>query len=398
MTALNILIVDDNRSAADALARLLALGGDQVAAAYDGNTAIERIRTDPPDLVLTDLRMEPVDGMEVLRAARAMEPPVEVIVFTAFGAVEVAVEAMQLGARDFLTKPVTAEQIVERLAPLRADGATHPTDDPEFIANADSSLRLVDTLGRAAGVPSSVWLEGELGSGRGFAARYLHRVDRADAPFSEINPARPFTWPETGTAVLPNVDQLSMSAQAQLARDLATVPENLRVIATSGPDPRRLIAEGRLDAELFYALSVILIEVPPLRNRSEDVLPMLDAALDRFAARYRRPRPKLTGEQRKALSAHGWPGNVRELRNLAERAVVMGADALHIDVQAPKTAGLPQLEPGFSLANYLESVEKRLLIEALRRAGGDRAQAGKLLGVERNTLRYKLNKYGLLEK
>lgn len=396
MTALNILIVDDNRSAADALARLLSLRGDDVSAVYDGQTAISTMEASPPDLVLTDLRMEPVDGMEVLRAARAMEPPVEVIVFTAFGAVEVAVEAMRLGARDFLTKPVTADQIVERLAALREGGGPPPSLDADFIALSESSRAMKTALERAAGVPSSVWLEGELGSGRGFAARYLHRCDRPDQPFREINPARPFTWPEEGTAVIPNVDHLTSQAQSQLGRELAAAPEGLRVVATSGPDPQRILAEGKLQPDLFYSLSVIQVRVPPLRDRRHDILPLLDASLQRFARRYDRPTPTLSDAQRADLERHGWPGNVRELGNIAERAVVMGADALHVQVQPPKAEGMPQLRPGFSLSAYLESIEKRLLVDALRQAGGDRTQAGKLLGVERNTLRYKLNKYGLL--
>lgn len=398
MNPLKILIVDDNRSAASALARLLSLGGDEVSAVFDGETAITTMQAEPPDLVLTDLRMEPVDGMAVLRAARELDPPVEVIVFTAFGAVEVAVEAMRLGARDFLTKPVTADQIRERLVSLREGDATPPSEDPSFIAHSESSRALLHALDRAAGVPSSVWIEGELGSGRGFAARYMHRMDRPEDPFREINPARPFTWPENGSVVLPNVDHLTLAAQSQLARELASCPPTVRIIATSGPDSRRLIAEGKLHAELYYALSVIAVQVPPLRARSEDVLPLLDAALERFSDRYGRSRPHLSDDQRRTLRRHGWPGNVRELSNLAERAVVMGPDALHVDVQPPRTMGMPQLEIGFSLANYMESVEKRILSEALRLSAGDRTRAGRLLGVERNTLRYKLNKYGLLDK
>ncbi|MCO4744036.1 MAG: sigma-54-dependent Fis family transcriptional regulator [Proteobacteria bacterium] len=398
MTALNILIVDDNKTAADALARLLSLDGDEVSATYDGETAISLMQADPPDLVLTDLRMEPVDGMAVLRAARTLEPPVEVIVFTAFGAVDVAVEAMRIGARDFLTKPVTADQIKERLLSLREGPTAPPTEDPDFIANSDSSQRMLRALDRAVGVPSPVWLEGELGSGRGFAARYLHRIDRPETPYRDINPARPITWPDEGTAVLANVDQLSLPAQSQLARDVIACPAGLRLIVTSAPDARRMVTEGRLHPELYYALSVITFQVPPLRARPEDVLPLLDASLERFASRYQRPRPVLQEATRDRLRQHGWPGNVRELRNLAERAVVMGPDALHIEVRPGRTTGMPQLEPGFSLANHLEAVERRILSEALRLAGGDRAQAGKLLGVERNTLRYKLNKYGLLEK
>ena len=402
--ALKVLVVDDNRTAADALARVLRKKGDDVRAAYGGAEAIELLKADPPDLVLTDLKMEPVDGLAVLEAARAQRPPIEVIVFTAYGAVEVAVRAMRLGARDFLTKPVTVDQVQSRLAQLRKGlgDDEHGEDAPEldipFIAESAAAIELLTTLRKLADVPSPVWLEGEIGSGRGHAARALHEMGSHGGPFNVRDLGRDAPWPASGTVLLPNVDDLADDLQRDLFRSLSHVPDGVRLVATAGPGGRRMVAEGRLRSELYYALAVVVVPVPPLRDREADIAPMADLALDRYAERYNRSRPALGEAERRSLRRHSWPGNVRELLNLAERAVVMGADAITLEVVESAAPGLPTLEPGFSLAAYLESVERRLLVEALRKAGGDRAQAGKLLGVERNTLRYKLNKYGLLEK
>lgn len=391
-------MVDDNRSAADALARVLRKAGDEVETRYDGVSAIQYLQEQPPDVVLTDLKMEPVDGLAVLQAARACRPPIEVIVFTAYGAVDVAVRAMRMGARDFLTKPVTAEQVTARIQQLRAPtGELYDAPPPPFIAEAPSARALLETLRRVAGVLSPVWIEGEIGSGRVFAAETLHRFGNSDAPFSIRDPASSADWPTSGTVVLPNVDDLPEDLQRSLARALSQVPPGVRVVATASPEGRRLVQEGQLRADLYYALSVVVIQVPPLRERTEDILPLLEQALGRFAKRYNRAVPVLPPDVQEQLLRHAWPGNVRELLNLAERMVVLG-DPNRVEIVERAPPGLPPLEPGFSLSGYLESLEKRILIEALRKSGGDRAQAGRLLGVERNTLRYKLNKYGLLER
>ncbi len=394
---LRIVVVDDNRSAADALVRVLAKAGDDVRACYDGATAIDLIASQRPDLVLTDLKMEPVDGLEVLRAARDQRPPVECIVFTAFGDVDIAVEAMRLGARDFLTKPVSAEQLASRISSLRGEG--EPDDDPEaFVARAPRSKALLDDLRRAATVPSRVWIEGEMGSGRVYCARTIHALSGDPGPLHIMDPGVPFTWPEQGTAVLPNVDDLPADLQRQLARRLQGVPSTLRLITTASPDSRALVTKGQLRADLYYALAVVTVEVPALRDRREDIRPLFERALDRFSQRYGRPRPQPDETSWRDLERHAWPGNVRELLNAAERMVVMGTHGASISVIEPTSRGLPNLEPGFSLSAYLEETERRILEEALRLAGGDRAEAGRMLGVERNTLRYKLNKYGLLER
>ena len=405
-SSLNILVVDDNRSAADALARVLRKQGDRVSAVYDGETAIQRIQEQAPDLVLTDLKMEPVGGMEVLAAARALRPPVEVIVFTAYGAVDVAVKAMRRGARDFLTKPVTVDQVSRRLDDLRAgEGGAAPRPAAEapsapvpFIAEAEASKRLLEEIQRAAGVPTPLWIEGEIGAGRGFTAEKVHELGSPEAPLVLYDVARGGEWPTHGTAVLANVDDLPDDLQRQLHRRLQHVPDGVRIIATASPDGRRTVAEGRLRSDLYYALAVLVIEVPPLRERREDIVPLLHKALDRFSRRYDRSRPELAESQARRLVSHAWPGNIRELFNLAERAVVMGASAFDLEVIDAPPAGMPKLEPGFNLATYLESMERQILVEALRKTEGDRNQAGRLLGVERNTLRYKLNKYGLLDR
>jgi len=404
--ALRILVVDDNRSSADALSKLLRKKGDDVTAVYDGASAIQHIQDQSPDVVLTDLKMEPVDGLAVLHAARSQAPPVETIVFTAYGAVDVAVRAMHVGARDFLTKPVTVDQVSARLAPLRRTSddidEVEPQPMGEFVAKGSDSRALLETLERAAGVPSPVWLGGELGSGRTYAARTLHRLGNeeqdATTPFTVVSPRSIGPWPELGTVLLPNVDALAESQQLDLVRRLEDLSAEVRVIATAGADGRQQVAAGKLRPELYYRLAVVVIRVPPLRRRPEDIVPLYERALDEFAEQYGRERPVLAEDDRERLLAHYWPGNIRELRNLAERTVVLGHQGFNLEVIQHTSPGLPRLEEGFSLSQHLEQVERDILEEALRQAEGDRSVAGKLLGVERNTLRYKLNKYGLLGK
>jgi len=397
--SLKILVVDDNRSAADALARVLRKRGDLVEALYDGRSAIELIGQRDIDVILTDLKMAPVDGLQVLRAARAKKPPIETIVFTAFGAVDIAVTAMRLGARDFLTKPVTVEQVNNRLDQLRGGDGSGSTPQLPFIAEAPASKALLERLRRAAGVPSAVWIQGEIGSGREFAARTLHDFGSDSEGEFHIRDLRTAgTWPESGTVLLPNVDDLPDELQQSLHRSLQHVPSGLRLIATARRDGRQQVTEGTLRAELYYALAVVVIEVPPLRQRREDVLPLFEHSLSAYAMRYRRDAPETTQDFANRLQRHSWPGNVRELLNLAERTVVMGGDLSGVDeVVETSSDGIPTLEPGFSLSRWMEAMERKILVEALRACDGDRAAAGRLLGVERNTLRYKLNKYGLLD-
>ena len=243
-----------------------------------------------------------------------------------------------------------------------------------------------------------MWVEGEVGSGRGHVALVLHHLADPSAPFHVSDLARDTDWPTSGTVVLPNVDTLPPDLQQALIRRLANRPVDVRLVTTSSPNARSRVTEGLLDPKLYYDLAVIVVDVPPLRNRPDDIVPMMIGALGEFARRYKRPMPLLTPDIETRLRAHAWPGNVRELFNLAERAVVLGADALRLDPIRTASAGIPNLEPGFSLADWLDRMERRILAEALRRTDGDRNAAGRLLNVERNTLRYKLLKHKLIDK
>lgn len=386
---LKILVVDDNRTSAQAMARILTKQGHEVTAVFDGHSAIDQIQESPFDLVFTDLKMEPVDGMQVLRAARARTPPLEVIVFTAFGAVEHAVEAIRLGARDFLTKPISVEQILGRVRDLTGEEA--PT--PGIITEVSESLR--STLEAVASVPSPVWLQGELGSGRYEAAEMLHNLS-GGGPLVVFDPTKPV--PKDGTLVFRNIDDYDANAQSAAQR-VADNPGRLKLIATSRPEVMSKVESGELRKDLYFALAVLIVDVPPLRERAGEIRVLFQQALESFCDTFSKPVPTLGEQQLAQLEVHQWPANLRELRNLAERTAVLGKAGFNLTpkVDSPAVSTPAFFGPGFKLASHLEDVERAILVEALRQADGDRTAAGQLLGVERNTLRYKLNKYGLLK-
>jgi len=399
---LHVLVVDDNKTAAEAVATLLRREQHQVEVCYDGQAAIDHLQQAHFDLVLTDLRMEPVSGLEVVRAARAVDPPVDVMVFTAFGSVEVAVEAMRLGASDFLTKPVAAEQILRRVRELRP--ATLPSET--VIGSSEATRRLVAEASTVARVRSTALISGEPGSGRRHLARWLHDqgLDRA----LELVTARP-GMPvdeqrliEAGTLLVPNVDAWSPEAQASLLRLLegleAGRPPRVIATASSGVDVKA--ARGEIPPELYFRLAVLVLRIPPLRERPGDLGPLLAHFLAQTSRAYGKPLRQPTAAQLAHLSAHGWPGNVREVANLAERAIVLGPEAFDMEIKPAAGPGtsLPELAEGFNLPDHLEQIERTLLVRAIEQTRGDRPAMSRLLGLERNTLRYKLNKYDLLDR
>ena len=394
---MNILVVDDNRSSASAMSLILANQGHNVTTSYNGQDGIAYLNEKPFDLIFTDLKMEPVNGMQVLRAARLRPNPIEVIVFTAFGAVEHAVEAMQLGARDFLTKPISVEQILARVSELEDPTEIKTPVATRVQAASDASRRLYQLLQAVSDVPSPIWLEGELGSGRTYTANWIHQHSSPDSPFHVIDPHELDSFPSRGVCVLPGVDELTEQSQRALVHRLKNLPPEVRVISTARPGSHARVEKGKLRADLYFELAVVIVPIPPLRERHEDILPLFEQSLADYCQRYNRMAPILTPEQRRILQNYSWPGNMKELRNLAERTAVLGLDGFTIQAATAPHASPPILRPGFRLADYLEEVEKSVLVEALHQANGDRTIAGRILGVERNTLRYKLNKYELLQ-
>ncbi len=385
---MHVLVADDNRSAADALARVLERRGYGAEAVYGGAEACERLDRGGVDVVVTDLRMVPVDGMAVLRHARGLPAPPEVLVITGYGTVEGAVQAMRIGALDFLTKPVSPEQLLSRLEALRRG------EDDVSVATGSSpaAATLRAQLAAAAAVRSTVLLSGEPGSGRRRLATELHRRGGGGelAILSHPGRADPGALSGAASIYLPGVDHLDTPAQRALLRLLDAL-DGPRIIAAAEPG-------WGGDSALYYRLCVLEIPVPALRDRAGDIPALTDALLaQRAAALGRSPSPP-SPEQRARLARYRWPGNLRELAAVVERALVFGPGAWERPAAAPSPDTAPILERGFSLARHLEAIERAILIRAADQAGGDRSEMARLLGLERNTLRYKLNKYGLLDR
>lgn len=401
---LSILVVDDNRSAADGLAMVLRRHGYTAEATYDGGAAITRLDQGGVDVVLTDMKMEPVDGLEVLSHARGLPSPPDVLMMTGYGTVDAAVRAMHLGARDFLTKPVAPAQILEQLDQLRGEGVSIRVQD----GDSSAALRLREQVEAVTTVDSTVLLMGEPGCGRAQLARQIHSEShRNEEPFVVLaHPGRVGIdgLRGAGTLFMPNVDLLDPTEQVQLNQlldQLADGDTTPRLLASACPNWMETAGSEPRSQQLYYRLAVLVVHVPPLRERPDDIPGLFESWLTQRAEVLGRDVPAPSAEQTRALMLHGWPGNLRELAAVAERAVVFGAAAFEIEVRPssqPSGGGLPDLVEGFSLQSHLEDAERTLLIRAIDQSNGDRTVMSRILGVERNTLRYKLNKYGLLDR
>ena len=399
---LRILVVDDNQTAAVAAAMLLRRDGHEVDVRHDGQSAIDALQQQPFDLVLTDLRMDPIDGLAVVRAARSCSPSVDAIVMTAFGSVDAAVEAMRLGAIDFMTKPVTAEQLTQRVKDFRQS----PARGLALVGESASMEQVRTAATRLASVRSTVLITGETGTGRRHLARWLHENGPdADQSLFLVQPGRELPigdLDQIGTILLPNIDDWSSEAHDLLQRQLYRVDigEPPRIIATASPDIGDRAAAGEMSAELYFRLAVLVIPMQPLRERPVDIASLLNHFLNHHARVFGQPAPHPSEGQLRRLQGHAWPGNIRELRNLAERVVVMGQHAFDMPVRppTPQKEALPTLAEGFDLAQHLEWVEKTMLTRAVEQTGGDLRSMCRVTGLERNRLRYKLNKFGLMDR
>jgi DNA-binding NtrC family response regulator len=306
---------------------------------------------------------------------------------------------MRQGAMDFLTKPVTADQLLRRIRDYRKA----PPPARELLGHSAQAEQLRQLAAQAAQVRSTVMIIGETGTGRRHLARHLHeRGPDAALPLLTLSPSAeidPQAVEGAGALLIPSVDDWPPEALDRLQRALERLEAGQppRVIATASPQVDLRAARGDLSPELYFRLAVLMVRIPPLRARPEDALVLLEHFLRSHAQLFNKPLPALAADQREALLRHSWPGNIREVANLAERAVVLGTAQLHVESRptAPDSEALP---PGFQLPEHLERIERELLERAIAQTGGDRPAISRLLGVERNTLRYKLNKYGLLDR
>jgi len=439
-----ILVADDEPGLREFITDSLELDDHTVVAAKDGREAARLLDERGFDLVLTDLKMPGLDGMAILRKVRAEQPEVEVIMMTAHGTVDNAVEAMKLGAFEYLQKPLSGPDELRLLVgrALERRGLRDRVDGAERrgersgppLTYGDPAMRpVVEAIEKVARTAATVLLLGESGTGKEVAARELHaKSPRAARPFMAINCAAlseqlleselfghekgAFTGAtdrqrgrlelaDGGTFFLDEVGELKHELQAKLLRVLQerrfervggsrTLEVDVRWIAATNRDLRSMIDDGRFRDDLYHRLAVFPIKLPPLRDRKHDILPLARALLDRVAHDLKRSVPRLTAAAEKRIEAASWRGNVRELANTLERAAILAdgdaIDASHIWLE---DSGVVRASPRPDEVRPLAELEREAILHALDVVGGNRKRAAELLGIGERTLYDRLKKY-----
>ncbi len=446
-----ILVVDDDSSLRRVMKMQLEEVGYQVSLAHDGDEAWTVLKQVEPQLVITDLRM-PTTGLELLRRISKEGLQTTVIVITAFGTIESAVEAMKMGAYDYVTKPIDfdalvlvvhrameRQNLIEEVRTLRSALDRHYGFEG-IVGNSKALLRVLDQAARVAQRDATVLILGETGTGKELVARAIHHNSRRSSrPFMPINcgaiPADlveselfgyargAFTGALTsksgriesadgGTLFLDEVGELPLNTQVKLLRVLqegeiaklgesTPVKVDVRVIAATHRDLSAMVEDGGFREDLYYRLAVVPLKVPPLRERREDIPGLIEALLQRIRKRHSLPEIRLSPNVQQRLISYSWPGNVRQLENILERLLVLSSgDLITIDdlpeelisPSATSAALWPNLpEEGLSL----EEIERELISRALDKFKGNQTQAARYLDISRRTLIYRMEKHGL---
>ncbi len=444
--AVRVLVVDDEEIVRESLASWLRRDGHHTVGAPDGKAALEAIRAEPWDIVLLDLKMPGMDGLQVLEEARRERAGAVFVIMTAYATVDTAVAAMKLGAYDYLVKPfdpeelsVLVQRIVSQRALVQENESLRRALKLEYgfhdLVSKSAAMQRVFELARAAARSSSTILVlGESGSGKEVLARAIHAESpRAGGPFVAISCAAltetlleselfghekgaftgavarrkgKFELAQAGTLFLDEVGDVSPKLQLDLLRVLEerrfqrvggteTVEADVRVVAATNRDLGKAVADGSFREDLFYRLHVIPITLPPLRERREDIPFLVQHFLERLSKELQRQLTGISPEAMSALVSHPWPGNVRELRNVLERgAVVAQGKVIQLaDLGLASSEGGRGVPAGDPLS--LEEVEKRHVAGVLNWAGGNVTHAARVLGIDRMTLYNKIKRYGL---
>jgi two-component system response regulator PilR (NtrC family) len=459
MAKARVLVVDDEKSMRDLLSITLEKEGYDVLTAAGGEAAIEALRRDATDAVITDLRMPKVDGLQVLRAAKEISPDVAVIVITAVASTETAVEAMKLGAYDYITKPFKLDEVSlivrnalerkrlrdENLYLRKQLETQHRFEN--IIGKSGRILEVFDTIRKISDSPSTAMITGESGTGKELVARAIHFNSlRRDKPFVSVNcGAIPeglmeselfghvrgaftgavsnkiglFSAGEGGTLFLDEITEIPPLLQVKLLRAIQTreirrvgdtkdMKTDVRLIAASNRNLEDAVKDGILREDLYYRLNVIPIQLPPLRERREDIPLLVAHFLQKFGKDLGKEARGVAPEAMIVLERYHWPGNIRELENVLERAIVLGAgDMLGVEslpetlrrerpVKGMEAVELP--EDGLDLEATLDTIERGYLQRALDRTGGVQTKAAELLKMTFRQFRYKLQKHSLVRK
>lgn len=444
-----LLVVDDERSAREGLVRLFKRDY-HVVAAESGATALALLDSHEVDLMLCDVRMPGMDGLTLMERAHEQQPELVVVVMTAYGDVELAVEAMQRGARDFMTKPLQLEKLEVGVRGLlkardleRENASLRAQLDVRYgmenmIGQSAPMQEVFETIRQVAQSRATVLIQGESGTGKELVAKAIHQLSsRKEGPFVPVHCAAlaenlleselfghekgaftgamerrigRFEKATGGSLFLDEISEINASVQVKILRALEErqiervgsdlgVDVDTRLIAATNRDLQEMVIQGDFREDLFYRLYVVVITLPPLRERGNDVLLLLNHYLAQFCEENGKSIRGFTPEAYTLLAGYGWPGNIRELRNLVERMVVLARgewlDVMDLPPQVRQQGGEPggALKPGEGMT--VEQMEQEMILQALERTGGNRTLAAEQLGMSRRTLHRKLNKLGL---
>ena len=449
-----ILVVDDQQRQRETLAQVLGKWGHEVRQAADGPAALAQVKDEPVDLILTDLRMPGMSGVELLEKCREARPDIAVIVMTAYGTIEGAVEAMRKGALDFLTKPIDLDQLevvvqraLDRGRLLRENRALRrrlqeTTTGFRLLGGSEAMRELLGRAARAAETDATVLIRGESGTGKELLARSLHDLSpRAEGHFVAVNcAALPETLLESelfghvkgaftgadrnrpgrvmqaagGTLFLDEIGDISPAVQVKLLRFLqereytpvgseSVMRADVRVVVATHRDLEAMIMQEAFREDLFYRLNVVNLFLPPLRDRRDDIPELVAHFLDRYAKRYLRPVRTFSAEAMARLMTHDYRGNVRELENIVEQTVVMTpGEVVHTEDLPPVLTGDRKSDTGDlptydmvqgDLPRWLEALEKKIIMETLAVFSDNQSSAARHLGLTESGLRYKLGKW-----
>ncbi len=447
-----VLVVDDEPNARSALAELLRGEGYTVETAADGFKALAKTAELDPDVVLTDLKMPGMDGIELMQKLRSQDPDVSVLVMTAFGAVETAVRAMQQGATSYLTKPINLDELLlvldraleHRALRVESQELKRELQDHrgshKIIGSSPGMQEVLAQVALVAPSRATVLLTGESGTGKELIAAALHEASpRARGPFIKLHCAAlaeslleselfghergAFTGAERrregrferangGTLFLDEVGEIPLNMQVKLLRVLQErefervggthpVQTDVRLVAATHRDLKQLVAEGRFREDLYYRLRVIEIHLPPLRSRSGDLSALAMYFLERHARDNGRTVTGFSAEAMAALHRYGWPGNVRELENVIERAVVLAQSPLielrQLPAELVADGSAERSGPSAPHAT-LEELERHAILTTLEAVGGSTSRAAEVLGISVRKVQYKLQQYGAAPK
>jgi two-component system, NtrC family, response regulator AtoC len=440
-----ILVVDDEEIVRESLGGWLEKDGYTVASAPDGRSAVERLKEGGWNVLLVDLKMPGMDGLQVLEESRKLQPDAAAVIMTAYATVDTAVQAMKMGAYDYLVKPFDPEElsllmqkIVAQQALLRENAVLRQALKREqrfqdVISKSPAMRKVFELAQVAARSNSTILILGESGSGKEVLARAIHaESQRAGGPFVAVSCAAlteslleselfghekgaftgavarrrgKFESAHGGTLFLDEVGDISPKLQLDLLRVLEArkfsrvggsepVEVDVRIVAATNRDLGKAVADGTFREDLFYRLNVIPIVLPPLRERKEDIPLLVEHFLERLSAEMRKPLDGVSSEAMVALMAHDWPGNVRELRNVLERGAVVATGSV---IHAGDLGLAPAAEPASAarVPGSLEEMERRHIAEVLAHAGGNVSQAARILEIDRVTLYNKMRKYQL---